>query len=54
MDRENSTAFNSAAFLLWDHGNQEQKNSAIGLWQEAARMGTPNAQEALCDLGKGW
>lgn len=54
MDRGNSIAFNNAAFLLWNHGNQEQKNAAIGLWQQAARMGEPNARDMLRDLGKGW
>jgi TPR repeat protein len=54
MERGNSVAFTNTAVLFWEHGNQEQKNQAIGLWQEAARMGEPNAQNELRQRGKGW
>lgn len=54
MDRGNSSAFSNTAFLLWEHGNREQKNAAIGLWQKAAQMGHPNAQEALRHFGHSW
>jgi TPR repeat protein len=54
MERGNSAAFVNTAVLFWKYGNQEQKNQAIGLWQEAARMGNAGAQDQLRQFGKGW
>lgn len=54
MDRGYSVAFNNAAVLIWNHGNQDGKNAAIVLWQQAARMGYPNAQQELRNRGQGW